>query len=103
MGSPETWPRKSTVFSIEKLLRVGVVGLGLMASCSSSPPPGSVVPGGARPSLPQPTWSGQASPAGQAPARVAAPTLPLAAPGPVHNWAEVRLQAAHRLMAANPD
>jgi hypothetical protein len=33
---------------------------------------------------------------------VAAPELTLPPPGPVHSWAEVRLQAAHRLVAANP-
>jgi hypothetical protein len=80
----------------DQSVRIGLASLGLMAGCSAPPPPA--------PS------SGAASPA-TAPAEVpatratpAAPTaLPLPPPGPVRNWAEVRLQAAHRLIAANPD
>jgi hypothetical protein len=91
MAFLETWQRKFIVSSIEKSLRLGVLGVGLLASCSSTPP-GSVAPDGA-PSLPQPTVVGS----------LGQPGYPLGPPGPVRNWAEVRMQAAHRLMAANPN
>jgi hypothetical protein len=85
------------VSSIEKTLRVGVVGLGLMAGCSSTTsPPVPVPPEGGRQSVAPLAAAGST-------AHRAASRLPLGPPGPVRNWAEVRLQAAHRLMAANPD
>jgi hypothetical protein len=76
-------------------VRIGLAGLGLIAGCSAPPPP---APAGGEPA---------ATPArapATAPAPVAATTgLPLPPPGPVRSWAEVRLQAAHRLVAANPN
>jgi hypothetical protein len=85
------------VSSIEKTLRVGVVGLGLLSGCSSTTsPPVPPPPEGGRQSVPQVA-------AAEAPKTSAGTArLPLGPPGPVRNWAEVRLQAAHRLMAANP-
>lgn len=76
-------------------VRIGLAGLGLLAGCSAPPPP---APAGNEPAT---------TPA-RSPAAVPAPVagasgLPLPPPGPVRNWAEVRLQAAHRLVAANPN
>lgn len=86
---------------IERGLRAGLAGLGLIAACNSSPPPASAppVPGGhaVPPSAPEVTAASDARRA------TLAPTLPLPPPGPVRSWAEVRLQAAHRLVAANPN
>jgi hypothetical protein len=85
--------------ALEQRLRVGLASLGLMAGCSAPPPP-APAPRAAEPA---------ASPA-PAPAAVAAPQsavaqtpVKLPPPGPVRNWSEVRLQAAHRLVAANPN
>ena len=76
-------------------VRIGLAGLGLLAGCSAPPPP---APAAGEPSI-APARAPAAAPA---PA-VAATGLPLPPPGPVRNWAEVRLQAAHRLVAANPN
>lgn len=71
-------------------VRIGLASLGLMAGCAAPPPPA-------------PASSGPAPVASRSPSTATAPTgLPLPPPGPVRNWAEVRLQAAHRLVAANP-
>ena len=79
----------------QQRVRLGLAGLGLLAGCSAPPPPAPV--GG------EPAAAPARAPAA-APAPVAAATaLPLPPPGPVRNWAEVRLQAAHRLVAANPN
>ena len=76
-------------------VRIGLAGLGLLAGCSAPPPPAPA--GGELAAAPA---RAQAA----APAPVAAATgLPLPPPGPVRNWTEVRLQAAHRLVAANPN
>ena len=66
--------------------RVAVVGLSLIAGCSSAPPPAEVA----------------AAPSVASTADALAPAR-LPPPGPVRNWAEVRLQAAQRLVAANPN
>jgi hypothetical protein len=84
---------------LEQRLRVGLASLGLMAGCSAPPPPSPV----AQPSEPTPAASPApvAAPAAKA---VAADTpVRLPPPGPVRNWSEVRLQAAKRLVAANPN
>ena len=60
----------------------------LAAGCSSSPPPAAA-----------PSRMAQAAPA--AAAATAAPSA-LAPPQRVRNWAELRLQAAQRIVAANP-
>ncbi len=83
--------------SIEKSLRVGVVGIGLMTGCSTTAPPTASPTPDTRPR------SAPAVPAvGETAAMATHSTVPLGPPGPVHSWAEVRLQAAHRLMASNP-
>lgn len=86
---------------IDYRVRAGLAGLSLMAGCSSSPPPAPVaaaIPEGKTAA----TTTGRV---GASPATTAAAALglPLPPPGPVRNWAEVRLQAAHRLVAANPN
>jgi hypothetical protein len=69
-------------------VRAGLAGLSLIAGCSSAPPP---TPIAAAPSVASTTTTG------------AGASVRLAPPGPVHSWAEVRLQAAQRLVAANPN
>ena len=74
-------------------VRAGLASLGLMAGCSAPSPPATSA------GAPAPTGSPVASPAPV----VVRTGLPLPPPGPVRTWAEVRLQAAHRLIAANPN
>jgi hypothetical protein len=70
-----------------------LAGLSLVAGCSSPPPPAPGVPTApTRPST---------SPAASPPPATGAVRLP--PPQPVRSWGEVRLQAARRMMAANPD
>ena len=81
---------------IDYRVRAGLASLSLMAGCSSSPPPAPVIPE----SKVAPT----AGRVGTSPApAAAAAALGLPPPGPVRSWAEVRVQAAHRLVAANPN
>ena len=81
---------------IDRRVRAGLAWLGLIAGCSSAPPPSA------------PEATSPAAPATAAVAAVAAVTPDAAArvrlppPGPVRSWAEVRVQAARRLVAANP-
>ena len=86
------------MFCIDRRLRTSLVGLSLVAGCSSSPPPASSPTG--------PTTTGARAPTAQNAPNAArgatAVTLRLPSPGAVHNWNEVRLQAAHRMVAANP-
>jgi hypothetical protein len=86
--------------ALETRLRVGLASLGLMAGCSAPPPPSSA----ARTAEPTPTAT-PAQPVAAAAKAAAASDVPvkLPPPGPVRNWTEVRLQAAHRLVAANPN
>ena len=76
-------------------LRNGLAGFGLIAGCTTSPPeptpPIDPAP------VPKPIARAETAPSIAAPLR-----LPLAQPEPVRNWNEVRLQAARRLLAANP-
>ena len=83
---------------IERRMRIGLAGLSLVAGCSAPPPP---PPAGAPAAAARAPVKADASAAPRAAAAAAAVRLP--PPGPVHTWAEVRLQAAHRLMAANPE
>jgi hypothetical protein len=72
------------VSCIDRHTLVGLTGLVLLAGCSSTrEPTADLVP----------------------PAQVAtrASNARLPAPQPVRSWGEVRLQAAHRMVAANPD
>jgi hypothetical protein len=85
-------------------LWAGVAGLGVLAGCSSS---SSVAPTTPAPVAGSATSDGaRTAGAGNAPASPSAPTgaraIALSPPGPVRNWNEVRLQAAQRLVAANP-
>lgn len=78
---------------IDRCVWLSLAALGVLAGCSSSPPP---------PSAPAP-----AAPSNQtnAPAPTKAPaagSVRLAAPAAVRNWNELRRQAAQRLVAANP-
>ena len=69
-----------------KLAAAGLMGLAVLAGCGSrapAPPPGAAPPAAVAP----------------APAAVAG-RLP--SPGSVRSWNDVRLQAAKRMMAANP-
>lgn len=65
----------------------------LIAGCGSAPAPAPAPAPAVRPA--------------PAPAPAAAPAAPgtvkLGAPGPVRNWNEVRLQAARRMVASNPN
>ena len=64
--------------------RLGLVGLGLIAACSTpTPAPVSTAP---------PPSSTALTPG----------AVKLPAPGPVRNWNELRRQAAQRIVAANP-
>ena len=73
---------------IDQRVRLGLVGLSLVAGCASPPPE------------PEPTVATRPA------ARVTTPAAPagvLPPPGTVRNWNEVRMQAARRLVAANPN
>ena len=83
---------------IDYRVRAGLASLSLMAGCSSSPPPAPAVPE----SKVAPT-AGRVGTSPAPAAAAAAAALGLPPPGPVRNWAEVRVQAAHRLVAANPN
>lgn len=65
----------------------------LLPGCSSKSPPSSPATGGATP---------RAVPAPVAPPFGALSLAPLAAPQAARSWAEFQLQAARRLVAANP-
>jgi hypothetical protein len=82
------------VSCIDRRVRLGLASLTLMAGCSSPPPPSPSA--AATPATPA-----RAAPAAPVAATVASAHLP--APQPVRSWGELRLQAAHRIVAANPD
>jgi hypothetical protein len=74
-------------------VRLGVTTLALLAGCVAPAPPAATPKAGAAAPTP--------APAAAVPApRPDAPRL--AAPGAVRNWNELRLQAAQRMVAANP-
>ena len=76
---------------IDRRVRLGLAGLSLVAGCSSPPPPEAPArPGGNPAAAPAPSPSAATTQAHLPP------------PQPVRSWSEVRLQAAHRLVAANP-
>lgn len=79
---------------IEKTLRLGAVGLGLLTGCSTPPSPPRSGETGHEPVVPS---------AGSPARTESSARRPLGPPGPVRNWAELRLQAAQRLVAANPE
>lgn len=83
---------------IDRRVRLGFAGLSLIAGCSSPvPPPLPPLP----PKSPIAPNTGPATPRARAPVPTTS-SLHLPPPGPVRSWNEVRLQAAHRLVAANP-
>lgn len=75
--------------------RNAFAGVGLISGCSAPPlePPLPIY------EAPAKRPSADLAPA---PARALPPSPSLGPPAPVRNWDEVRLQAARRLMAANP-
>jgi hypothetical protein len=77
---------------IDPRLRAGLVGLSLIAGCSSPPAPST-------------NEASRASAVDTAGAKPASPhvLLTLPAPGSVRSWSELRMQAARRLVAANPE
>ena len=83
---------------LEQRLRVGLASLGLMAGCSAPPPPAP----SSRSSEPTPAASPTPVAAAARSVATEAP-VKLPPPGPVRNWSEVRLQAAKRMVAANPN
>jgi len=72
---------------IDSCVRAGLLGLALIAGCSSGPP-APTAPAVPAPAAPPAVGGGSAS------------RLPL--PGAVRSWNDVRVQAARRLVAANP-
>jgi hypothetical protein len=82
-----------------------LAGMSLLAGCSAPPPPPPPSPAAASASVPRspPARSTPTVPAPVVPSPHSAASPRLPAPGPVRNWAEVRRQAALRMVAANPD
>jgi hypothetical protein len=79
----------------DRRTRIALWALGLLSACATAPP------GDERPAGPvTPAVRASAKPSTTIPAAPAGAALP--APAAVRNWQEVRLQAAHRLVAANP-
>lgn len=112
MGGFNGWFRKDVEATDprgkEALMRTGLAGLSLLAGCSAPapepPPPGAAsstagTPPGAASGLGDGSSGRSSAPAV---AGTAAPVR-MPPPGPVRNWAEVRHQAALRLVAANPN
>ncbi len=97
-------PRVSQV----RFARAGLVSLSLLAGCSTTQPPlasseptNAATPSSSSTSTSRSTSSPTPPPTSPSPGVAAAPKLP--PPGPVRNWAELRRQAALRMVAANPD
>ncbi len=84
------------MFFIDPRLRAGLVGLSLVAGCSSPPAPPPA------PAITEGRGAAAAEAAG-VPAASRSGLRPLPAPGAVRNWADLRMQAARRLVAANPE
>jgi hypothetical protein len=78
---------------------LGMAMLAVLAACSSPPPAPTPAPAPAPASRPAPA----PAPAAAAPAPSAGGFVKLTAPNPVRNWNEVRLQAARRMVASNPN
>ena len=84
---------------VKLALWMGLAGLGVLGGCSNTSPSAPAATATApTPSTPRTTASGGSpAPVPAAPGAVALPP-----PHTVRNWNEVRLQAAKRLVAANP-
>ncbi len=80
---------------IETARRWSLLALGLLGACGSAPPSAPVA------EAPVPTGTA-ATTAKAAAATAKAAAVKLAAPAPVRSWAEVRQQAALRMVAADP-
>ncbi|HEX7440498.1 MAG TPA: hypothetical protein VF319_10415 [Caldimonas sp.] len=86
---------------IEWCCRAGLAGLGLLAGCAT--PPGGPGEGSGPTTVARPAPAPAAPVPRQAPAAATpATTTRLPAPHAVRNWNELRLQAAQRIVAANP-
>ena len=87
---------------IDRRMCSSLAGLSLIAGCSAPTPP-SPSPSPRAPSA----QTGAAPSAGSGPAApaplAAGAAVRLTPPGPVRNWAQVREQAAQRLVTANPE
>jgi hypothetical protein len=82
------------VYCIERWSWVGAAVV--LGACSAPVPTAAPAPAPRPPAAATPAPAARVAPA-------ATPAAGLPAPGPVRSWAEVRMQAAQRLMAANPD
>ena len=80
-------------------LWTGLTGLSVLAGCSSTTP--SAPPAASTATTPTARTSASSG-TGSAPLPAAPGTVALPPPGAVRNWNEVRLQAAKRMVAANP-
>ena len=80
-------------------LWTGLTGLSVLAGCSSTTP---TAPPAASTATSPPARTSASSGTTSAPLPAAAGAVVLPPPGSVRNWNEVRLQAAKRMVAANP-
>jgi len=80
-------------------LWTGLTGLSVLAGCSSTTP---TAPTAASTATSPPARTSASSGTTSAPLPSAAGAVALPPPGSVRNWNEVRLQAAKRMVAANP-
>lgn len=87
---------------VRRLLGCGGVLLLALSGCSNSPTSGSHAPGASTPTVPAPVKTAGASPSPTSKPPVASPQ-PLGPPKTPRSHAELRRQAAQRLVAANPD
>jgi hypothetical protein len=91
------------VYCIERRARcalwTGLAGLSLLAGCSTTSTGGSQAESAA---TPRPAARVSSSGGTPAPTLGVPPGAGLPPPGTVRNWSEVRLQAARRLVSANP-
>jgi len=80
-------------------LWTGLTGLSVLAGCSSTTP---IAPPAASTATTPTARTSASSGTSSAPLPAAAGAVALPPPGTVRNWNEVRLQAAKRMVAANP-
>lgn len=76
-------------------VRLALAGLSLLAGCSASPPTAATASASANAANTKPATK-------PATTQAVATSARLPPPGAVRNWSEVRLQAAKRMVAANP-
>jgi len=91
---------------IEWCCRLGVAGVALLAAGCSSTPSGSAggivvtTARGGTPTVPESSSTGTGQ--GAAVLHVRGPSVPLPAPKTMRTWDDVRVQAAERIVSANP-